>query len=275
MKNERKTIDRFLCFVLVMLLCVTGASAAAIGTSQGAMSPRVTSQSYGARLQEVPLGSYVADGMRSAAGTDIAIECGGHLVKALPGGEVTEEDARAVFAGDLDIAVVELTPAMLFDLLEHAVGYGQINEEEQLDKETGFDGFPQISGFSFEFDVSQLPGRRLRAVTLDDGRELSRGDDLVLTAALPVDMLDGSLGFDMLKGLTYEVIGTQSALLIDHIREQGQITAPARGRITMQGFEQKTIYEKWNVGLYLPYVILLILLFRLPWRNKRKRGASE
>lgn len=239
------------------------------------MSPRVTSQSYGARQQEVPLGSYVADGMRNAAGTDIAIECGGHLVKALPGGEVTEEDARAVFAGDLEIAVVELTPALLYDLLEYAVGYGQIDEMEKLVVDSGFDGFPQISGFSFEFDVSQLSGRRLREVTLDNGQELSRVDDLVLTAAVPADMLDGSLGFAMLEGLDYEVIGTQSELLIGHIREQGQIVVPDKGRITMLGFEQKTIYEKWSIGMYLPYVILIILLFRLPWRNKRKRSAGE
>lgn len=239
------------------------------------MSPRVTSQSYGARQQEVSLGSYVADGMRNAADTDIAIECGGHLVKALPGGEITEEDARAVFADDLEVAVVELTSALLFDLLEYAVGHGQIDEMEKLAADSGFDGFPQISGFSFEFDVSQRSGRRLRGVSLENGWELSRADNLVLTAAVPADMLDGSLGFVMLEGLDYEVIGTQSELLIGHIRAQGQIVAPDKGRITMLGFEQKTIYEKWNIGVYLPYVILLILLFRLPWRNKRRRGNGE
>ena len=133
-----------------------------IGSSTGAMSPRVTVRSYGARLQETALGCYVADAMRAGAGTDIAVECGGHLVNSLPGGSLTMEDAEAVFAGDLEVAAVEITAGQLFDLLEYAVGNAEIDEAERLDPESASDRFPQISGFSFEFDVSQLAGRRIR-----------------------------------------------------------------------------------------------------------------
>lgn len=248
---------------------VRAESGAAIGTSERAMSPNMTTQSYGARLEETALGCYVADGMRSGCGTDIAIECGGHLVRSLPGGTLTEEDTRAVFAGDLEVAVVELTADQLFDLLEYAVGELQIDEAERLDRESGSDRFPQVSGFSFEFDVSQLPGRRLRRVTLADGTELSRGDPRILTAALPMDMLDGTLGFSMLEGLDCRAAGTQSELLIRHIREEGQVTLPRTGRITMVGSEEDTLFESLNIGYFLPYILLLVVLFRLVWRKRR------
>lgn len=256
------------------MLCtvnVQAASEAVIGTSERAMSPNMTAQSFGARLEETALGNYVADGMRLGCGADIAIECGGHLIKSLPGGTLTEQDARAVFAQDLEVAVVELTPGMLFDLLEYAVGELRIDEAEQLDRNSGSDRFPQISGFSFEFDVSQLPGRRLRWVKLADGSELSREDRHVLTAALPMDMLDGTLDFSMLEGLGFRTAGTQSELLIRRIREQGQVTIPETGRITMVGSAEDTLYESLRIGYVLPYILLLVVLFRLVWRKRRRR----
>lgn len=273
--KAKKIINFICCVVASAVLCMTGAGASAVGASEGAMSPRATAKSYGARLQETPLGSFVADGMRLAAGADIAIECGGHLVKALPGGTIMEEDARAVFAANLELAVVELTAAQLFDLLEYAVGFAQIDQNEQLDEDTGFDGFPQISGFSFAFDVSQKAGNRLREVTLGDGTVLSREDQLILRAVVPVDMLDGALGFTMLEGLPYEVVGRQQETLIAYIAGQGQVIAPEMGRITMVGSAGVTLYQSLKVGTWLPYVILLILLIRLPWRSKRKREMGE
>ena len=245
-----------------------------IGSSTGAMSPRVTVRSYGARLQETALGCYVADAMRAGAGTDIAVECGGHLVNSLPGGSLTMEDAEAVFAGDLEVAAVEITAGQLFDLLEYAVGNAEIDEAERLDPESASDRFPQISGFSFEFDVSQLAGRRIRQVRMADGTELRREDGGKITAALPVDMLDGSLGFSMLDGLSCRTVGRQSQLLAAHIRSQGTVEIPATGRISMIGSVEKTLYESLHLGTILPYVILVILLFRLPRLSKKWRKAG-
>ena len=268
-------VRRCLCGFAAALLCVTAASAAPIASSKGAMSPRVTSQSYGARLQETALGGFVADAMRASAGADIAIECGGHLVKALPGGSITEADVRAVFSGDLELAAVELAASQLFDLLEYAVSYAQIDDSEQLDRDTGFDGFPQISGFSFEFDVSQKAGKRLRGIVLDDGTELTRDSARIIRAVVPADMLDGSLGFSMLEGLPYEVVGRQGDTLVSYVAAQGEIQPPATDRITMLGAEGETLYQSLKVGTWLPYAILLILLFRLPWRSRRRRRTGE
>ena len=187
------------------------------------------------------------------------------------------EDAEAVFAGDLEVAAVEITAGQLFDLLEYAVGNAEIDEAERLDPESASDCFPQISGFSFEFDVSQLAGQRVRQVRLDDGTGLRREDDRAITAALPVDMLDGSLGFTMLDGLSYRIVGTQSGLLADHIRGQGTVEIPETGRIAMVGSAEGTLYESLRLGTIVPYAILIILLFRLPKlvRKWRKEGARS
>lgn len=261
-----------------LLLCAAGAQAAGlpvIGTSQRAMSPKMTAQSYGARLQETALGNYVADGMRQASGADIAIECGGHLIQSLPGGSLTEADARAVFAGDLDVVLVDLPSELLFDLLEYMVGTAQIDEAELLDPDSGSDCFPQISGFSFAFDVSQLPGRRLRWVALDSGQQLRRDDGQILTAALPADLLDGTMGFPMSEVLEFRAVGTQSELLISHIKSQGEVIIPETGRITMVGSSERTLYETFQIGSLLPYLILVVLLFRFFRRGRAEQPRQK
>ena len=252
-----------LCGLAVAALCTGGAAAdgAALGSSPRAMSPNPTEQSYGTRLQETALGSYAADGMRLAAGTDIAIECGGHLVNPLPGGPITEADVRQVFAGDVEIVAVELSCAQLFDLLEYGVGTAQIDEAERLNKSSGSDCFPQISGFSFEFDVSQLPGRRLRRVELEGGGGLP-------TASLLEDLLDGSLGYAGLSGVEGRLVGRQRELLTAHIAAQGQVAVPKGGRITMVGASDATLYDTLQIGVLLPYILLAVVLVRLLWRRR-------
>lgn len=260
-------------FLLPAAYAAEGAEAV-LGTSVRSMSPKQTAQSYGARLEETALGNLVADGMRAASGAQIAIACGGNLVKALEGGQITREGVRAVFAADERIGVVEMTADCLFDVLEEAVGYVQIDEREYLDTNSGFDGFPQISGFSFTYDASQLTGHRVRAVCLDDGTALSRGADGLLTVALPESMTEGSLGFSMLMELPVQYSGTQAQGLVDYISALGEVTPPKTGRITMLGTMERTIYDTFHVGSFLPYVIILILLIRLPGLRGRERNMD-
>ncbi len=259
---------RGLLWSLAAALCAGGASAAApaIGTSPRAMSPNPTERSLGARLQETALGSYAADAMRFGAGTDIAIGCGGQLACSLPGGAITAEDARRVFAGDMELVSAELTCPQLFALLEYGVGEARIDESERLDPASGSDWFPQISGFSFTFDVSQAPGRRVRQVTLEGGEPLRREDSRTLTAALPRALLDGA---PCCAGLEGRPAGRQDELLAAHIAAQGTVVIPAEGRITMVGSTEDTLYERLRIEPLLPYLLLVTVLFRLTWRRRR------
>lgn len=273
-----KIFRGLLAWTLACFFLIAAAEGAgpALGTSPGAMSPNVTARSYGARLQETALGCYVADSLRAGTGAQLAVICGGLLVKSLPGGTITDADVQAVFRQDQPVLVVTIQAETLFRLLEEAVSYAGLGEDEQLDPESGADQFPQISGFSFVFDVSQLPGNRVREIRMEDGTLLEREDPASLTLAVPRALTDGSLGFPMLEGLEgAEAGGGLTGLLAAHIQAQGQVSIPETGRITMLGSAGETLYEQFRIGALLPYVILLILLIRLPRLLGRRGRRSE
>lgn len=271
-----KTPCRLLCWMLVCLLLLPAAGAAGpvLGSSPGAMSPNVTARSYGARLQETALGCYVADSLRAGTGAQLAIVCGGLLAQSLPGGTITAGDVQAVFGADQPVWVVTIQAQTLFQLLEQAVSHAQLGEDELLDPDSAADQFPQISGFSFVFDVSQLPGRRVREIILEDGTALEQTDPRSFTLAVPQDMTDGTLGFSALEGAAGTAAGTLSELLASYIQGQGQVMIPDTGRITMLGSADQTLFEQFHMGTLLPYILLLALLIRLPWRRRRQRAAG-
>lgn len=263
-----RALGRILLWGLTAALCIGGASASApsIGESPRAMSPNPTRQSLGAQLQETALGSYAADALRAGAGADIAVLGGGQLVRSLPGGAVTAEDAERVFSGDGAVVTVELTCRQLFDLLEFGVGSAQIDDAERVDPNSGSPWFPQVSGFSFTFDVSQLPGRRVRQVMLESGETLHREDACVLTAALPRTLLDSA---PCCAGLEGRAAGELGQLLAAYIAAQGTVAIPALGRITMVGSAEDTLYERFQIGTLLPYILLVAVLLKLAWRKRR------
>lgn len=272
-----KTLRILLCWMLVcfLLLCAAGAASPALGSSTGAMSPNRTTQSYGAQLQETALGCYVADSLRAGTGAQLSIIYGGLLVRSLPGGTITSDDVKAVFQQDQPVLVVTIQAKALFQVLEQAVSYAQLGEDELLDPDSSAEQFPQISGFSFVFDVSQLPGRRVREITLEDGSHLEQTDTRSFTLAVPQNMTDGTLGFSVLEGTTGTAAGTLSELLASYIQDQGQVSIPETGRITMLGSAGQTLFEQLHMSELLPYVLLLVLLIRLPWRRRRQWTAGR
>jgi len=271
-----RQIRAALCAMAVVLLCSGTAWGAEdiLGESPGAMSPNMTRRSLGARLEETALGDYVADALRLGSGADLAIECGGHLVRSLPGGTLTEAEVRGVFAQDLEVIVAELTAEQLFRTLEYAVGPLRLDEAEGLDRDSAADCFPQISGFSFEFDVSQLPGRRVRRVVLADGQELDPEDQGIWTVAMPEDMADGSLGFPLAEEAICRRVGRQWELLADHVRGQGSVVIPRTGRIVMVGSAEDTLYEMLGLRELLPYILVVVLLFRFLMGRRKKQNTG-
>lgn len=246
-----------------------------LGVSGGAMSPRRTSVSYGSRVEETALGDFVADALRVETGAAVAVVCGGHLKESLPGGELTKTSVYAVFEEDHTVGVAELPVSLFFEVLEHAVGQTAIDEAERIDPNSGFDGFPQVSGFRFTYDVSQPTGERVREVTLDDGRSLSATDQGTVTLAAPGDLLRGELGFTMLRGTAYSEVGTQAELLAAYIASRpGEISRPDTGRIQVVGTADNSIYRSLGIGKFLPYMILIALLVTLPRQKNRERNMD-
>ena len=277
--GRRKRICRGAAAVLAVLLLLSrpalAAGAEKLGVSTRAMSPNATSQSLGARLEETALGDYVADAFRLGTGAAVALVPGGMLAKSLPGGDLTAEDAEAVFEVSQAVCTIERTEEQLFALLEEGVGTLSLSEEEKLDPDSGPDGFLQISGVSVVFDASQRSGRRVRSITMDDGTALSRAGARSFTVAVPASMLDGSLGFSDLEGLDAQSsAGTAAQLLCAHIREQGQVEIPALGRYVRLGSMDQPLYERFHAAFWLPYVIIAIAAVRLSLQRHRPREAD-
>ena len=149
-------------------------------------------------VSQCQLGSLTADAVRSFAGSDIAMVNTGELVRDIGRGALTEEDIRGVFAQGRELSTAEITPARLWAMLELSVSQVKVDPatERLATTDHGFDGFLQISGFSFRYDASAFPGERVLSVTVD-GVELARDDtEPALSLCATTYMLDGGYGYD-------------------------------------------------------------------------------
>lgn len=259
--------------VLAALGLITGACAAqrVIATSTRAMSPNPTTNSLGARVEETALGDYVADAMRAAAGTEAALVSGDCLEKSLPGGDITEEKAREAVRETERVVALEVTEKELFSLLERGVGTLRLTEEETIDSTSGWDGFLQISGFSITFDLSQKPGKRVTEVVLDTGESLSRSGERPVEVAVTegIGNLYGTLDMEGARE-----VGTLGDILCGYLEAQGEVEIPALGRMEVRGDQGETLYEMVHAQIWLPFLILLILLIRLPRQKGKERNAD-
>jgi 5'-nucleotidase len=120
------------------------------------------------RTSETVLGDIVTDGIRSAAGTDIAFMNSGSIRAALEQGDVTFADAYAVL------------PYLNFTLAANVKGsvVREALEQSVRDYPNPAGGFLQVSGLNFSFDPDKPAGGRVTEVTvggapLDDGKNYS------------------------------------------------------------------------------------------------------
>jgi len=110
-------------------------------------------------------------------------------------GEVSQLDIASSLAFDNSLTLLTLTPAQFKEALENGVSR----------VEDGAGRFPQIAGFTFSFDVSRLPGDRVRDVTLDDATPII--EDGAVAAGAP-DVRLVTLGFLAGGGDGYTVFET-------------------------------------------------------------------
>lgn len=201
MKKAFRSCAGILAVLLwVLLLCSIPAMTAedeVIGTVRELLKGNV---GLGSTLSGTPLGCAVADAMRAAADTDMAIACGGDIIHNLEAGEVSLSDVRDVFSQDRPICSVTVTVPELKALLEAAVAGIVVGDGDAIDTALSqSDGFPQPSGFSYTCDCSALPGLRITEVTRED-RSLDLTDDSqTFTLALTDAMAAGAYGGPILS----------------------------------------------------------------------------
>lgn len=189
--------------VLLLAAALTGRAAAddsdaVVGVLDDAPRPFGSETPY---ITQCELGSVVADAIRISTGADVALICMGDIRGDLNQGEVTPADVRNVFAADRKLHTADISPAELFMLLEHSVSSIEVDpsSEQIVEGSEVFDGFCQVSGFSFIYDASAPVGERVLSVTLEDGTPLERVDaETILTLSASGDTLGGGYGYPAL-----------------------------------------------------------------------------
>ena len=218
------------------------------------------------RNYETGLGNYIADNLRLAMGTQLAITNGGGLRDMLPAKTFVPSDATIVrpswssivagstvaatpwrvtssgpytlTVGDVatvlpfgnSVATTTITGAAVWSALEN--GVSQVA--------TGAGRFPQVSGLKFTFDMSKAANSgRVTAVTLTDGTAIPNDTSVSYTLATNDFMVAGGDGYTMLGGLakakTRDVLETLVRNAIIRDSANGPVQMNTDGRITRIG----------------------------------------
>ena len=161
-------------FIAALNAEVIGTSATKLnGPTHVACAPTPCEYVEGVRNADTGLGNLIADAMRFAGGTEVAIQNGGGIrTNIAAAGNVTTGDTFNVLPFT---NLVKRAPAMnatqLKDLMEHSVAASTPTGSPQ-------GRFAQISGMKVVYDTTQPArsalgnGQRVRHITLDDGTVL-------------------------------------------------------------------------------------------------------
>jgi len=159
-----------------------------VGRTRAALDAR----SAEGRTRETNVGNFVADALRKATASDVALINGGSIRAdtIISPGLLTKRDLLSILPFKNKVLKLEVSGATLRAALEHGVS------RSAEDREPG--RFPQVSGMRFTFDASKPAGSRVTEVTvngqpLDDNRKFT----LATTNFLAID---GGDGYAMFKG---------------------------------------------------------------------------
>jgi 5'-nucleotidase len=143
------------------------------------------------RSQETNLGSLVADALRQAAGTDVALVNGGAIRgdTLFPAGQLTRRELLSIFPYQDTLVRLEVTGATLLAALENGVS------KSAEDPEPG--RFPQVSGMRFAFDPSRPKGQRVICATVA-GKPMS--PTATYSLATLTFLTGGKDGYEMFRG---------------------------------------------------------------------------
>ncbi|MDP2870246.1 5'-nucleotidase C-terminal domain-containing protein [Methyloversatilis sp.] len=173
--------DSFLKTAVVdpVQMYVNDLNATVIGTSDvflnGARGAAGTPGSFqaGVRNAETNLGNLVADAMRHAGGTDIAIQNGGGIRTSISVGNVSVGNTFDVlpFTNLVDVAP-SVDAEQLKTIMEHSVANASASGSA--------DGrFAQVSGMRVVYDTTRASGDRIVSIVLDDGTVLVQNGEVV------------------------------------------------------------------------------------------------
>jgi 5'-nucleotidase len=199
------------------------------------------------RVQESALGDVVADAFLAkyaAAGAQVAITNGAGLRDALPSSyapsDMTLRRPAAGYAAgppyDLVVGdVYSVLPFGDFLVLRPVTGalLWQVLEQSVFDEPSANNGFLQVAGLEFTYQLSAPAGARVQSVTLDDGTVVTR-DDPTTYMLVDTSYLDtGGDDYGMLvetPAATGRDVDAQA--LLEYLQANPQVTPALAGRIT-------------------------------------------
>lgn len=265
---------RLLTFLFFVALCVNGALAVYEDSEVfGTTSVRIHALGErSSRTSETELGNLTADAVAAATSADIVVLNGGDFTSDLSGGAITWGSICSAIGTDRDISVISISPSLLRDMLEAGVSHIEMTESETINHSlTEYGGFPQISGFRFQYDASVPPGERIMSITLESGERLDLSDeDESLTLAATGYALSGRYGYPMLSGAAPAGITLREALA-EYVQAQGTISPPKiYRRISIAGAYEVTILSFFPLPLWL----IVIAIFGIFNGSKFRRAMS-
>ncbi|MEQ3353603.1 5'-nucleotidase C-terminal domain-containing protein [Aedoeadaptatus acetigenes] len=174
------------------------------------------------RAQETNFGNMVADAMREAAKSDIAITNGGGIRESIPAGKIDMTQIWTAFPFGNTIMKIEITGADLLAALEYGVADAPAPQGK----------FPQVSGVSFKYDPKQEAGKRVFDVKVGD-----KALDLEKTYTLATNdfMAGGGDGYTMFaKGKKLGDYGMYTEVLEKYLAEHKNVNPKVEGRIVVE-----------------------------------------
>ncbi|MHB8836358.1 MAG: bifunctional metallophosphatase/5'-nucleotidase [Candidatus Methylomirabilia bacterium] len=173
------------------------------------------------RTRETSLGDLVADVMREASGSDVALINGGTIRAGIPAGPVSVGTIYNVLPFDNWLISFAITGKELREALETGVARVEVRDG----------GFPQVSGMTYTFDPKAPAGSRIVAVSVG-GAPLEETRRYVL--ATHDFLAAGGNGYTVFAGHdpVYNDSGrTLRVVLAEWWRQRGSVSYVLDGRI--------------------------------------------
>lgn len=227
----------------------------------------------GAGCEECALGDLAADAVRAAAAADFALVPAGALTGTLYAGAVFESDLRGVLRSDDEILTCEITVRELKQLLEISVGVLVTDESERIVKETSsWDGFLQVSGFSWDYDVSAPPGERVLRLRIG-GKETEPEDTRTkYLLAAPAPVLDGTLGYPEFAGKESGV--TLFEAMRRYCAASAYLTEPER-RSSALGTASYPLIDSIPIPVIVAACVMIALIAMIPKRKEQRHFSFQ
>lgn len=159
----------------------------------GATSVELDALSFSNRTKETNIGNFIADSYRNALDADIGFVNGGSIRADLiyNPGVLTERDVLSILPFNNAVLKLEITGALLKEILEHGVARSGAGEDNEPGR------FPQVSGINFTFDTSKPVGNRVVEIKVG-GVPFDAGKTYTF-AVSDFLALKGGDGYEMLK----------------------------------------------------------------------------